>query len=287
MKLTRAGIIYIVLTLLLGFAAVNTGNNLLYLMISALLGFMAISGLLGQQNLQRLQAKVLPADDLFATLPGRVEIELSNHRRWLPAFLISVEIGTGTRLFPILAPGKTERRPLAVTLPGRGYQTLPPIWIRSCFPINFFIRSRRLSLQQQVLVFPCPHSANLPLGDGVGRQTRQHETTRPGIDGELRSIDNYSSSDPLKSIHWKLSARHDEYKVKRQNRLGSPSLLLNLDDFPGSLEERIGQCTFLVDQLFRQQRSVGLQLEDKQLQPGSGPHHRLKLLTELALYGRC
>jgi len=275
-----------VLTLLLGFAAVNTGNNLLYLMISALLGFMAISGLLGQQNLQRLQARVLPADDLFAGLPGRVEIELSNQRRWLPAFLISVEIGEGATLFPILAAGKGERRFLAVTLPERGYQSLPPIWIRSCFPINFFIRSRRLSFQQQVLVFPQPRPATLPLSDGTGRQTRQQETLNPGIDGELRSIDDYSSSDPLKSIHWKLSARHGEYKVKRQNRLGSPSLLLDLKDFPGPLEERIGQCTFLVDQLFRQQRSVGLQLDDKTLPPGNGQRQRLKLLSELALYGR-
>ena len=39
------------LTLLLGFAAVNTGNNLLYLLVSALLGFMAVSGILGRLNL--------------------------------------------------------------------------------------------------------------------------------------------------------------------------------------------------------------------------------------------
>ncbi len=53
------------MTLLLGFAAVNTGNNLLYLLVSALLGFMAVSGILGRWNLARLSLRCLPPDELF------------------------------------------------------------------------------------------------------------------------------------------------------------------------------------------------------------------------------
>lgn len=286
MKLTRAGGIYIALTLLLGFAAVNTGNNLLYLMVSALLGFMAISGLIGQQNLLRLTVRVFPVDDLFAKLPGRVEIELLNRRRWLPAFLISVEIGDGKALVPLLAPGQRQRQSLSLSFPARGYQALPPIWIRSCFPINFFIRSRLLPVPQQVLVFPQPLTAELPLAADASQQARRMEMPQPGIDGELRSIDSYRESDPLKSIHWKLSARHDELRVKRQTRLGAPSLLLNLDDFSGSLEQKLGQCTFLINRLIAQQRAVGLQTDHSLLAPASGRRQRLTLLTELALYGR-
>jgi len=273
------------LTLLLGFAAVNTGNNLLYLMVSALLGFMAISGLLGQQNLQRLEVRVIPVDDLFARLPGRVEIELHNRRRWLPAFLISVEIGDGKTLLPLLGTGQRQRQGLSLTLPGRGYQSLPPVWIRSCFPINFFVRSRLLPLHQQLLVFPQPLTATLPLAACESEAARQLVLAQPGIDGELRSIDSYGATDPLKAIHWKLSARHDELRVKRQSRLGAPSLLLNLDDFKGPLEERLGQCAFLVNRLIAQQHAVGLQA-DRLLPPAGGRQQQLKLLTELALYGR-
>jgi len=255
-------------------------------MISALLGFMAISGLLGQQNLQRLSVEVFPADDMFACLPGRVEVELSNQRRWLPAFLIRVEMGEGATLFPILAAGQRRRQTLSLVLTTRGYQDLPAIWVRSCFPINFFVRSRKLSISQQLLVFPQPRPATLPLSAGDSLHARRQEMQQPGIDGELRSIDAYRESDPLKSIHWKLSARHDEFRVKRQNRLGAPSLLLKLGDFNGSLEEQIGQCTYLINQLIPQQRAIGLQTDDQLLPPGTGRHQRLKLLTELALYGR-
>lgn len=255
-------------------------------MVSALLGFMAVSGLLGQQNLQRLSVKVLPVDDLFATLPARVEVELANQCRWLPAFLIRVEIGEGATLFPLLAVGQRQRQALSLVLPERGYQSLPPVWIRSCFPINFFIRSRLLPIKQQLLVFPCPRSASLPVSGADSQQVRRLEMSQPGIDGDLRGIDSYREGDPLKSIHWKLSARHDEYKVKRQNRLGAPSLLLDLEDFSGRLEERLGACTFLINQLIRQQRSVGLKLDDQLFSSATGRTQRLKLLTQLALYGQ-
>ncbi|NIQ94316.1 MAG: hypothetical protein GWN87_08975, partial [Desulfuromonadales bacterium] len=54
------------LTLLLGFAAVNTGNNLLYLMVSALLGFMAVSGLIGRYNLARLRVEFAAPPEIYA-----------------------------------------------------------------------------------------------------------------------------------------------------------------------------------------------------------------------------
>lgn len=278
--------IYIGLTLMLGFAAVNTGNNLLYLMVSALLGFMAISGLLGQQNLQRLHLKVLPLDDLFAGLPGRVTLELENRRRWLPTFLIRVDAGDGTSLFPLVAPGSRARNPLSLTFSRRGRQSLPDIWISSCFPINFFVRSRKLQLQTELLVFPQPlPCTNPPNGEGHNR-FQQQELQQAGNDGELRSVDTYQAGDPLKAIHWKLSARTDEYKVKRLNRLGAPALMLDIDDFSGPLEQRLGQCTFLVDRLSARQQAVGLQLGELRIPPGGGRRQRLKLLTELALYDR-
>jgi len=256
-------------------------------MVSALLGFMAISGLLGQQNLLHLNVKLLPTDDLFANLPAQVEVELINQRRWFPAFLISVEVGSGRTLFPVLAAGQRQRQTLPLVLPARGYQPLPPVWVRSCFPINFFVRSRLLAVEQQLLVFPQPRNVVLPASAGERDRARRMEVPQPGIDGELRSIDGYQASDPMKSIHWKLSARHDDYKVKRLNRLGAPSLLLDLDDLTGPLEQRLGQCTFLVNQLITQQRAVGLKLKDRILPPGNGREQRLKLLSELALYDQC
>jgi len=271
---------------MLGFAAVNTGNNLLYLMVSALLGFMAVSGILGQRNLQRLTIEIFPEEDLFANLPANISVQLHNRRRWLPAFLLQVEIGASHRLYPAIPAGNTMKMSLPLTLAERGYQKVPDIWIRSCFPINFFIRSRRLVNQGQLLIFPQPLSVTIPLNQTESRHARHQELVQPGNDGELRNIDSYQSSDPLKAIHWKLSARHDDYKVKRLNRLGAPAVTVNLTDFSGSLEQRLSRCTFAIIQMTRQQQAVGLQLDEQRIAPAAGRNQQIKLLTELALYGR-
>ena len=101
----------------------------------------------------------------------------------------------------------------------------------------------------------------------------------------MRNIDNYFASDPLKDIHWKHSARHDDFKVKRYQRLGTPSVTLKLEDFNGSLENQLSQCTFVIEQLLRDNNAVGLQLGEKTFAPQAGRQQRNHLLKELALYG--
>ncbi len=247
---------------------------------------MAISGLLGQQNLLRLEIRLRQSAEFFAGVPTPMTIELINRRRWLPAFLIQIEGGERSLLFPLVPCQRQRSQTLSVAFTNRGFQSMPPLRISSRFPINFFIRFRRMPSQQQLLVFPQPLPAQLPVGEGGSRQQRQMSLPQPGSGGELSSIDNYRDGDPLKAIHWKLSARHDEYKVKRLQRLGAPAVLLDLNEIPGDLEEKLSRCTYLVTQQFRQQRPVGLLLGQRKLFPALGTAQRHKLLTELALYGR-
>lgn len=272
------------MTLFLGFAAVNTGNNLLYLMVSALLGFMAISGLFGQKNLQRISVKTLSKEDLYAQLPGRLNLIIDNQRRWLAAFLISIEISEEKFLIPVLPAGQRHRISMPFTPEARGYQNVPAIWVRSRFPVNFFIRGLRLATAEPVMVYPQPQIAQAEAGTQGKASDKQQELRQKGFDGEMRSIDDYRSNDPIKAIHWKLSARHGDLKVRRHHRLGAPSLLLNPDDFSGTLEQRLGQCTFLINQAVRNGQAVGLHLGAEVFHPATGAQQRLKLLKELALY---
>src|SRR3972149_6506725 len=52
---TKEGWWFLFATLGLGFAAINTGNNLLYLLLSMLLGTIVVSGILSEQCLKRLR----------------------------------------------------------------------------------------------------------------------------------------------------------------------------------------------------------------------------------------
>jgi len=275
------------MTLLLGFAAVNTGNNLLYLLVSALLGFMAVSGILGRWNLARLSLRCLPPDELFDGVPTLLGIELVNGRRALPICLMEITLGEQATLFPLVEPGARQRRNLTVTLTGRGWQKLPPLKVRSRFPINFFIRSLILEVTEPVLVFPAPLPCPLPWQPDAGGARGTEQALFKGQEGEVSRIGDYRGGEPLRLIHWKLSARHEQLKVKELSATRRAPVLLDLATIPGgNLEERLGGATYLVQLLLRAGRPVGLRAGATLLPARLGNPHKLLLLRTLALYDR-
>jgi uncharacterized protein (DUF58 family) len=275
------------MTLLLGFAAVNTGNNLLYLLVSALLGFMAVSGILGRWNLAGLRLRCHPPEEVFDGVPTLLGIELVNGRRRLPVCLLEIAIGETQALFPLVPPGSSQRRALTFTLSGRGWQKLPAVQVRSRFPINFFIRSLTLAVAEPVLVFPAPRPCPLPWQADAGGQRGTAPTPRKGLEGEVSRIGDYRGGEPLRLIHWKLSARHEQLKVKELSATRRAPVILDLGALPGAgLEGRLRSATYLVQLLLRDQRPVGLRAGSTVLPPRLGHPHKLRLLRALALYDR-
>jgi uncharacterized protein (DUF58 family) len=279
--------LYIGMTLLLGFAAVNTGNNLLYLLVSALLGFMAVSGLLGRWNLAGLTVRCVPPEEVYDGVPTLLGIELVNRRRRLPACLLEVMLGGESVLFPLVEPGARQRKPMPVSLHQRGWQTLPLIQVRSRFPINFFIRRMTLAVAEPVLVFPTPlRCAEGAQPDPAGGQGATQSWQR-GVEGEVSRIGEYRGGEPLKLIHWKLSARHDQLKVKELSAPLRAPVILDLATLPGAgIEERLRCASWLIGRLLRAGRPVGLRTGACAIAPACGRAHKLRLLKVLALHGR-
>lgn len=275
------------MTLLLGFAAVNTGNNLLYLLVSALLGFMAVSGVLGKWNLAHLEVHLDPAEEVYAELPTLLGIRLVNRKSRLPTFLMEAVLDGHSVLFPNVDAARERRRNLMYTFPRRGRQTLPPVTLRSRFPINFFIRQQTMQARQALVVLPKPRRCTLPdLPDPGGGQGEQSNWLK-GQEGDISRIGNYRGDEPLKRIHWKLSARHDALKVKEFSAATQPPVVLDLGRMPGrNVEERIGAAVYLVTRLLKAGRAVGLKAGDHFYPPAYGRPHRQRLLEALATHGQ-
>ncbi len=272
------------MTLLLGFAAVNTGNNLLYLLVSALLGFMAVSGWLGQQNLRKLKLTLILPQESFVNQPTLIGVRLHNSRRYLPAFLIRVDLGSNGPLFSQISGNAHAEQSLLHSFDKRGYHQIEDLWISSCFPINFFVRSRKIPVNQTLLIFPQPQTAPAPVAAGQSKQRLQLPSSMNGESGDIRSIQDYQGGEPLKSIHWKLSARHINFKVKQLEGLAAQPVIIDLDSLQGNLENRISRATGLVIKQLHHQQPVGLKLAARIISPKTGYIQRRHLLTELALY---
>jgi len=89
-EVTRVGIIYTLVTLVIGIAALNTGNNLLYIVVAAMLSAILVSGFISAAVLRCLELDVRVPEHVFAGRPVAGRIVLRNSRRFLPSFSIRI-----------------------------------------------------------------------------------------------------------------------------------------------------------------------------------------------------
>ena len=274
-------------TLLLGVAAVNTGNNLLFLIVSAMLGFMAVTGVLGWLNIRGLLVSVQVPDELYAGIKTMVSVRVENRKRFLPSFLITVDVSGCHTSFLVLDPGKPQTGALLLAFQGRGMHSVQRALISSSFPVNFFVRFTVAAVSGSFPVFPAPRNSASPFSGSKPAAGQLSASRTRGHDGELANISDYRGGESLKLIHWRLSAKHELFKVKEMTATADEPVVLELDLIPGaSLEERISSCTYLVNRLVKAGRPVGLKLGDRTTAPAFTRLHRLKLLRELAVYGK-
>ncbi len=87
---TRAGIVYILITVIIGVAAINTGNNLLYVVVASLISAIAVSGIASALVLRNLELDVRLPEHVFAGRPILTRLLLRNQSTWLPSFSLRV-----------------------------------------------------------------------------------------------------------------------------------------------------------------------------------------------------
>ncbi len=87
---TRAGMIYILISVVIGIAAINTGNNLLYVIVATLLSAVLVSGMASALVLRSLTLDVHLPEHVFAARPMLARLLLSNTSTWLPSFSVRV-----------------------------------------------------------------------------------------------------------------------------------------------------------------------------------------------------
>lgn len=255
-------------------------------MVSALLAFMAVTGYAGMLNIKGLTPELIPPPEIYAGTPAVFQLRITNAKRLFPSFLIRVDSadcrGAVLPLVPHLAAREAR---MTFEFSRRGTVLPASLRLSSSFPVNFFTRFWVFRLQQELVVFP----RLVPLAEGGDGDFAErsggclrHER---GTDGELERISSYSGREPLKQIHWKLSARGEELLVKGFGRHSAAPLLIDPDGLPGrDLEERVSQAAWLVRR-WVMERPVGLAGRSTHIPAESGRQHELRLLTELAHYG--
>ena len=248
---------------------------------------MSVSGVLGWLNIQRANVCIDLPEEIYCGLETLVTVRIANRRRFLPSFLLKVSVMEGTAEFGMVECGEERKHSFIRTFRERGEHLVTGGVISSPFPINFFVRSRLTPIECRFAVFPAPLRSHLPEGHDKAALSGALAAAVKGYEGDVAKIIDYSGADPLKLVHWRLSARHGELKVKELTASARMPVVLDIDTLPGRhLEENLSRAVYLVNMLMRSSRPVGLKLGERLIPPAVSRTHRLRLLSELAFYGK-
>ncbi|MGE0406281.1 MAG: DUF58 domain-containing protein [Candidatus Korobacteraceae bacterium] len=89
-EMTREGLVYLGIVLVIGIAALNTGNNLLFIVLSAMLAAILVSGVTSAWMLRGLTVNAAIPQHIFAGQRQQAQVWLRNLRSVAPAFSVSV-----------------------------------------------------------------------------------------------------------------------------------------------------------------------------------------------------
>lgn len=116
-----------------------------------------------------------------------------------------------------------------VRFPRRGVITLPALWLRSSQPFGVVAVERALGTSCEVVVLPVVGQLRKALRERLDSWFDELiPTTDAGTD-EFDHLRDYRRGDPLRSIHWRASARHRDLLVTERQDPACRRLAIVLD----------------------------------------------------------
>jgi uncharacterized protein (DUF58 family) len=223
LKFTRDGRYFVGLTLGVGFAAINTGNNLLYLILGMLLSLIIVSGILSEMVLRGLTVRRQLPQQIFAGHPFLTGITLDNDKSRLPSFSIEVEdVVRGQSVtkkcyFLKVPAGARQQTSYRGELPRRGAYRYDAFLVSTRFPFALFRKSHTLPAADEVVVLPRIHPVDV---QPEAAQTQLGASARPerGVGREFHGLRPYRDGDDARDIHWKRSARERKLVLREYER---------------------------------------------------------------------
>ncbi|HEX2569690.1 MAG TPA: DUF58 domain-containing protein [Polyangia bacterium] len=235
LQFTREGKYFVGITVGIGLAAVNTGNNLLYLVFGMMLSLIIASGVLSEMSLRGLVVTRLPPGQVYAGSPYLTGLSLRNGKQRLPSFSIEAEDlvegrPIGKRCYFLKLPaGRTQRTAYRHQVARRGLLRLTGVRLSTKFPFGLFRKSRVLDLGEALVVFPELRRVVPP---SLARDDRGGEQARPerGRGGDFHGLRSYREGDDLRDIHWRTSARRGRPMVREYDQEAARRVTLLLDN---------------------------------------------------------
>lgn len=309
-RFTRDGFKFVLVTLAIGVAAINTGNNLLYLVLAMMLSFIILSGVLSEMTMRGISAVREVPSTAVAGEPVLVRVALTNAKQWAPSFSLAVydllgRAGRGRRgraqppepppraYFLKVSPGETVWGRYTYTFARRGRTRFAGFRLATRYPFGLFLKAGVIEGDGEVIVLPpVDPIAAPPSGDSWTSGDRPVE--RRGHGSTPSGLREYRPGDEPRTIHWRRSAALEELVVRELDRDDRDRVLVALATrFPSAaaarprfddrFEAAVRRAASLAAHYLGQGYEVELRTGEGVVGLGTGARQRQAILTALAL----
>jgi uncharacterized protein (DUF58 family) len=223
LKITREGKLFILLTFCVGFAAINTGNNLLYLLLGMLLALIVVSSIMSELSLRNLTVvRRLPARAQVAR-PHLVEIEVHNHKKRIPSYAIEIEdLRAGQPadkrcFFLKISPDSAQVAAYRRTPTKRGRDRHVGFRVATRFPFGFFEKSREIRSDGELIIYPATDGVKLP-SDQAGQHSGMQGATGRGLGDEILGVRPMRDGDDPRDVYWRKSTLAGQLVLRERAR---------------------------------------------------------------------
>lgn len=295
---TRAGWCFFALVFGVGFAALNTGNNLLYMVLALMLSFLVLSGFLSEAALRGIRVRrKLPAE-AFAGREARVALEIHNDQRRASAFAVVVEDRVQSaerdrgdraagRCFALRIPaGGRELRSYPLLADRRGDLLFRGFVVFTRFPFGLFSKSLAIEEEARLLVYPAIDPLPLPASlEDAPRSGDLRADDLAGRSPVAAGLRGYLPGDRRRLIHWPASQRAGALVVRDLESETDREVLVRLDTGGAAgegFERRVRRAASEVVTLLDAGLHVGLEAGERSFEADAGARHRASLLGFLA-----
>jgi uncharacterized protein (DUF58 family) len=234
LKFTREGKYFLGITLGVGFAAINTGNNLLYLLLGMLLSLIVLSGVMSELSLRDL--------NVVRRLPTRaqvgrahlVEIEVFNRKKRIPSYAIEVEdLRAGQPadkrcFFLKISPNSAQVAAYRRSPQRRGRDRHIGFRIATRFPFGLFEKSREVTCDGELIIYPAVDVLRLRSDEG-GRRFGGTGLSGRGSGDEVFGLRPMREGDDPRDIYWRKSTLQDQLVLRERARETRPDVELALE----------------------------------------------------------
>lgn len=298
LQVNKEGKFILAITVAVGLAAINTGNNLLFLCWGILLSAIVLSGVLSEACLRGLDLTFRVPSLPRVGEAALVQFFLRNSGSKIPAF--AVDIGACCRLekkdyfvdgpFTLKVSPKSQSELFSRFTPvRRGYCEIVYSQIQTAYPFGFFSKSRRFQKKSAHGFWVAPKKIPIKkMNAAFFARLGQESAHRIGSGEEFFALTPYQEGDDLRRVHWPSSARTATWMI-RQNQSQMTRRILFEFRFhpyyasrPEKAEELLAVVASLAEQLLAENYMVGIKGPGIYIAPSGAGRQLAFILLELA-----